>query len=650
MSLKSRLNSNLGWVLASFSVLFFVFFIRTGFHPFISVSSYLNIFSLAIIVLILPDYIVRRGNHTERWFTTPEFYTVVLIIGLTFLGLLVSFIPFLSYVIYILWLIGLFLLVWTIIQIRSEFRLVSLILPIFIGFVFILDVYHSEALSPLFYESIVLGSAFFDVLNHAAISSIISEHLASSTGVDGIVHYSYHWGSHAIFGGLKNIVGVDSITFYNVAYPTIFLMLLFKTMVSFTLRVSHQLSSDKVSETAIMVIMVILFSISLFVTRAFSWMESTTMANIFMMLYLGTLLVYLKSNNRVNPAFLIFSFIVLLALSTIKISHGFVLIAGILYLVMRTQKDFKLYASLIVLGSVTIWFVLNYVLLFDQIADDARDLSGTVLIHYFVKRMQVFWTNSGMTWTYFAGILMSIIALSRMGYFKNVESLKSALTEHKVLEFEFLVVLNLVGLAGAIYVSEHGLDVFFFMSVQILISTIYLMQLFAKKLSNLSLHPGITVVLILLILSMSLISRPEMVDHLFQRGNYQRQMQILNADRQTVHDLLVDLTNSENQWNPKSVAIYIPQSEHWYYGSQSNMIGAPFIVPSISGLVTIGGISEHIWYSENSRYGYNVYRLKRDSLIYELDDAISSARNYGFETLLVYRQENGRLAREIVQL
>ena len=124
----------------------------------------------------------------------------------------------------------------------------------------------------------------------------------------------------------------------------------------------------------------------------------------------------------------------------------------------------------------------------------------------------------------------------------------------------------------------------------------------------------------------------------------------MSSGKQHLHALMIDLMQQSRRLDAKKTAIYIPQSEHWYFASQSNMIGASFIVPSLSGFVLIGGISEQLWFSQISRYGYNVYRNRRKALIYDVNEAMNQAKLYEFESLLVYRVENGSLLSTLIDL
>jgi hypothetical protein len=667
---QSNLNINFGWLAASFMVLLFAFYMRIGFHEFMTVTHYLNIFSVAVLIFVLPEFLssfsflssrspsqvswspsqVSRSTDQVSWTQTAEFYTILTILMLSGIGLLMPFLPFFGLFIYGIWVGAALLIIWSIWNIRNSFNVVPLLLAAILGFILVLDLFHSEGVTPLFYERIVLGTGFIDTLNHAAISNIFSQHLASSTGVDGIVHYSYHWGSHALFGGLKNLVGVDSIAFYNVVYPAIFLILLFKVLFNFIARIGTYYENFPLNGTMILVVMLIVFSVELFVTRVFTWMESTTVANIFMILYLNLLFVYSKRDQEVKATFFMFTFLILMLISIVKISHGFVLTAAIGYLALRFHANWKMFLSLTISGLALLWIVLNYVLFFDQVADVSRNLSGNLLIYYIFKRMEVFWSNSGMSWSYFAGILVSVLGLLRLGYLTSFKSLKNAFLERKMIPFELLILMNILGLAGAVIVSEHGLDVFFFLSLQLLLSTLFVIYLVVQKVHKYELKSWYVTILSFVIFAMALVSRPEMIDHMVRKGSYLRDLQEMSSGRQHLHALMGDLMLQSRRLDAKKTAIYIPQSEHWYYASQSNMISAPFIAPSLSGFVLIGGISEQIWFSEISRYGYNVYRNRREVLIYDVNEAMNQAKLHEFESLLVYRVEDGALKSTLIDL
>ena len=83
-------------------------------------------------------------------------------------------------------------------------------------------IYGSGYLSPLFSELLVLrGSAHQDTLFHAAVSEMWIQLHTPTTGVEGVVHLTYHWGSHWIYGGLANLTGLSAIDGYQLLPPAL---------------------------------------------------------------------------------------------------------------------------------------------------------------------------------------------------------------------------------------------------------------------------------------------------------------------------------------------------------------------------------------------------------------------------------------------
>lgn len=75
--------------------------------------------------------------------------------------------------------------------------------------------------SPLLLEQLATGHAHIDPLYHLALAQMIDVHGVVSTGLDGLPHTAYHFGSHWLFGGLARAAGVDLPTWYALGFAVV---------------------------------------------------------------------------------------------------------------------------------------------------------------------------------------------------------------------------------------------------------------------------------------------------------------------------------------------------------------------------------------------------------------------------------------------
>jgi hypothetical protein len=76
--------------------------------------------------------------------------------------------------------------------------------------------------NPLFVENLCNGYAHIDTLFHATLANMLRTYGVCSTGLDGLPHVLYHFGSHWIFARVSNLLDLPVVDFYNLAYPVIF--------------------------------------------------------------------------------------------------------------------------------------------------------------------------------------------------------------------------------------------------------------------------------------------------------------------------------------------------------------------------------------------------------------------------------------------
>jgi hypothetical protein len=647
---STRLSLNIGWVLASWSILIFAYYMRLGFHSFVQDSVYISIGCIATLIFLLPDYLASKSNLSKGWTKSPEFYTLILIGSVSGMGLIfgnTKVIPFLSYV---LWGGATIVFFCSFVKLGRKIHFPTLIITVYTGFLLALDLYHHEGLTPLFYERMIFGKGYVDTLSHTAISHIFATHGVPSIGADGLIAFKYHWGSHLLLGGIAKLISSDTITVYNIFYPAVVVILLFKTGIDFVLRLGEYYGKT-VHPFPVLLVASMLTFVDLLIARPYLWMESATFANAVMFLFVGVVFAQAQSIGKLKVNFILFSLIMLIVITSLKISHGFVLVCALSYVTLRIYPNMKTLGYIFVGGLIILLFVLRYILLIESEFDISSDpLTKNAYLYYLGRRVLLFWHNSGYPWTYMAGLIIFGIVWLRKGYFKSFGTFIQGLKRKDTLELEGLLIINLSGFAGALYVSEHALDVLFFMITQLLLSVTYVLYHLSFKISKVDVSKWVIYIVLIGIIGFGTSTKTYLLDHIVRKNRYQIQMTQLKPSQQLLSNLLIDLQEIPKEYSPATTAVYIAQSEHWYHNSQEYILANPFIAQSISGFVSIGGISETIYYSSTVRYGFDEYRQTRDGVFYEFDQIQDNARNWGFERLIVYKADGNNLIREVVEL
>lgn len=649
--MSNRLQLNFIWIATTFLSLIFCYISRIGLFQYITNEDYISIFSLAVIIFVFPDYLNKISKAPAKWYQSSDFFTILLLVAFTVVGLVFNGMFLFSMLEYALWIVAIALLAWLVKHTYTSISPTLLAIGVFSAFYIVIFIYSKLVHSPVFYEQVIRGFAERDTLSHASISNIFSVFGVSSTGVHGIETFKYHWGSHALFGGLKNVINLDSISFYNIAYPGIFIPLFLKIFLNFTHYFFDFKGQQSYSIIFLITTLAILFVTDLLGFQPIGWSESFNIAAIFLFAYLSALLIYIKNKTSENYWFYGFSIFACLIISSTKISTGFVIVPALMYLLLRTGENRIKYAVVLFSGLVISTFVLMYVAPLDRLVDSGANRGLKEYVFYLFNLAEVFWSRSPGGIGYFIGLIVIFVLLLNAGALNSFTDFKKNIVSKKVLDVEMLAVIMFFGFAGALYVASHSLDVFFFLSTQMYLAGMYIIYYVSDKFNVTGGSHRAKLLIMVAVMLMSMISNPGIIDTYTDIRSHQEGMQSLSGDKVIFRDLLQDLKTIDKQFDKKSTAIHIPLSEGWYYNSQSNgIMGSSFVVPAISGIPLIGGIPEQIYFADIHYYGFNVYKADKDILIYNIDEAQSVAAEMGFKTLYVFKEVDGKLSREVCQL
>jgi hypothetical protein len=187
--------------------------------------------ALSVFLLIIPD-IIETGIKLKSNFFTLSSLTLALILILALVGFICKKL-IISMAIPIL-IITIAAQILYLFKKRSFLKVtvVAVIMGGFFGFILGFFIWGIDFISPIFLEKVLcLGKVSTDSLMHISLANIFNTYNVPSTGLDGIPFVNYHWGSHVISASLSDLINIDVFTFYNLAFPIIFIPLYFKSLI-----------------------------------------------------------------------------------------------------------------------------------------------------------------------------------------------------------------------------------------------------------------------------------------------------------------------------------------------------------------------------------------------------------------------------------
>jgi hypothetical protein len=615
--------------------------------------DYVMLVSIGVIIYCLPDFIANLlKSKTEKWYYSSEFLTISLLLFLSISGLVLPRNIF-NVLKYVLFPLSVFLLIRELFLFFKGKNFLPLVAGISLIILVLLIFYSRGYESPLFYEKILLGTAHIDVLFFGSISNIFSTVGYSSTGLDGCPYFPYHWGSYALFGGLQQWVGLNSLLFINVAFPAVFIGLFFKIFTLFLANFFQYKSEIEVDLLFVFTVLVFLYSLPLFAFKTGSPASiiNNCVAFIFTFQYLSVLLRFTeiyknKSGSFIPFHFIFYSIIHVVLLISIKISVGFILTASLLYLFLRYRKNIRFSQQIQIIFSTILIIVFTYLFVFPE--------ARTTIQSNIVERYFYLWFLSDSFLSYLLGAFIFFIIILKENSIRSVNELIQVIQTKKYIDLELLFITAIIGFTAGIYVSSNPSDVSYFASFQYYLSIAYIIYFLFKAYNKFNSSKKARHIFLFSIVCFSLLSRPDLLkyqDGFFQFLDVKKKSEQLSEYQIILNDLLIELHNLEKENNKKKKCIFIPQSEEWYYKSQEyRPKGSPMVVPAITGIPLIDGIPDSIMNSGYNYYSYYYYRGKDHVQVSNVSEAISSAKLKGYDKMFVFKEIDGKLEKEVYSL
>jgi hypothetical protein len=382
----------------------------------------------------------------------------------------------------------------------SRDRIISSLIFLITAFVFSLYtvgvVWGSFYLSPLYRENLISGTTSIDTLFHGSLMGMIATYGVPSTGLDGLAYLPYHYGSHWIFAQLSNLLQLEPLEFYNLAFPIIFIPFFFKAAFILILEIKSAWNSSNQSP---ILRRDFLFWLVFFIgfvgfipatwnndlgtvisLASFLPSESHVLGLSFCFLTLSIgLCSYRRLRNPGQPmgTLELLGLSILLTLlvamtSLLKISLGFLLFCLGAYLFLRL----KLY-SLIVLRLFALLLLTSFSAIFwiNASGDSAVAFSSYFSLFAYLRD----WVKypAEFLWFYLLLFWSLIYIVLRLWHQRiaTLGELKQAFLQKQLIDLEIVVVLSLVGLAPGMLLALPAADAGYFMDLQSWVSLCFLL-------------------------------------------------------------------------------------------------------------------------------------------------------------------------------
>ena len=195
------------------------------------------IVGLSLFLIFFPealDLLRLRRKDPKYWYNLKPLNLMLGLLLLIILGAIVSVVNLLYLVSAFGILLFVFFLYFHLRYLhKGKYFLVILMFALALSGWAIGVLWGRNLLNPLYLERMALGKIPIDAVFHSSVVSMIKAHWIPSTGLDGVPYLQYHWGSHYIFAQISKLLNLNSVDFYNLAYPVIFTPFIIRSFIYF---------------------------------------------------------------------------------------------------------------------------------------------------------------------------------------------------------------------------------------------------------------------------------------------------------------------------------------------------------------------------------------------------------------------------------
>lgn len=498
---KELLLTNIFPTIVSFIMLLFFLKYKIGYLSDILIPC--SAFLISLFILNISEFITfffRINDKTDNKFNYSPYILFILLVLIFFIGLLnVKLISiFFTFLFIISGIISFVFILKNSLYKKKSLLFILLLLLLFSLFITGV-IWGSGYHNILYLEKIIMGNFHIDTLYHSSIMSMIKTYGIPSTGLDGVKLINYHTGSHYYFAMFSNLMNCDSMTFYNIVYPIVFIPLLVKTFTLFIMAIFKRFYS-KVSINLTVVILLIIVGFCGFLPystlykAAIRWdgifiSESYLFSLIFVFMVLTLSLNYydyIVNKKKADINYFIFIFLIL-PFSLFIVGYSKIsLIVLFLGLIFWSFIRFKLFKKIYNIAALFFLFFIFY-LVYKLTSSNSYNNSLTIELFHFFKN------NVSMNFLFYILIYffwsITYLIFRFYFYFKDSEktdnnnSFFTSFLSNKFIDCEFVIILCILGVLPGIFLPIGGGSAAYFSDFQNWFSICLLIPLLIAKMN-----------------------------------------------------------------------------------------------------------------------------------------------------------------------
>gem|GEM_PF-6304233 len=613
-------------------------------ESYLTTFDLLSFFGLGMIFLYLPKTIcnlVSRDSN-RAWYASEEVLFLAILTILVALGWFVAC-EIILIVKYCLSAFGVVYAFLTLAKRLSILISVDTLTLLVLSLYFFYQIYNNGYHHPYFTELILSGQAHIDELYLMSLSQMLFNFSEISTGLNGLVSFSYHFGSNVVFASFANLLGVHVADFYNVGYILVFVPIFSKLSWQLISNLSLFFFNVKTPFIYFLLVLVLVFSYNKSVSIPFS--SESILLSLIVSIPLLNLLFSHSLRLFAKPLFTAFIALITTAICYLKISTGIPIAIFFAFYYLRNSLLISIQSLVLIIVSA----IFLYCIYMDVIPKTFFQHADVRTNAFLLGLSNLFKLSRGFM-SYTIGALSVIIifkyfSVAFSDYFDNL------LKNDRYWYLGLLLISNISGYCLALYTSGNAGTVYNSFYAQYYFSCLLLIPFSYKLLLDFKVASVVKPLTVLVICCFSILSDAGDIMQSQYRFSELGNIELSASPGSELNrDLLKELRGLNEKSLKENYCIYISQNQNWYYKSQTHRpLGAAFVVPAYSGLPMIGGIDpSKYWVKRINGYSFGAYLGSQK--IHNLEEAKQLARDQGFAKIIEFKAINDLLETQTYDL
>jgi hypothetical protein len=477
---------------------------------------------------------------------------------------------------------------------RKELFIIKSLFAVIISFYFANTIWFSGYLTLNPADAVLNGKIHRDTVFLASIAESIKNYGYPSILLNNAGFIHYHFGSNIIMALLSIIFNVSVLNTYNYIYPIIFIPIYSYLIISVVIEI-RKYKKEKTQLSVIDYIFLSFFFIGFIPTAILdqigiwksSWIisESYLLALIFSLLYIYLFFKFLINNKQKNLLFLLLTSLFIFICSSMKISVGFLLLTGIIYMIFR--KYTKILSYWIINIIFLIIFVISY-MIFSGIQGGvgATNFQLFSFARHFTNNVFGF---NGIILHYFFLLFFTLFFLYyQLSVNTPPPPIKYALSSKRLIIEETLVMVSVVSLLAGLLLNIGGGSAAYFSYFQELIAICMLLgyNIFGnlqKKIQTESFVIRHSIVFFIFLLSLVVLGNARPMYSLYK---------VMKEQNNTSTSTLLNNTETITKIplnEKREYCIFLDDSAEIWDSYKHNAEAAIFFYPALTGIRVLNG-------------------------------------------------------------